>query len=97
MKRLKKSTIIPLALLVYLGGMAYIGRAHFTADDRMFYFGILGVTFVIIILLHFLLKKKEKYQPLQKERDVQAVSLWLPQTPLALVNLNSTKEKVPII
>lgn len=67
MKRLKKSTIIPLALLVYLGGMAYIGRAHFTADDRMFYFGILGVTFVIIILLHFLLKKKEKYQQKRKE------------------------------
>ena len=33
MKRYKKSTIIPLALFVYLIGMSYIGRSHFFAGD----------------------------------------------------------------
>lgn len=73
MKRLKKSTIIPLALLVYLAGMSYIGRGHFMAGDRMFYFGILGITFAIIILLHFLLKKKEKYQQKRKEEAENSI------------------------
>ena len=62
MKRYKKSTIIPLALLVYLIGMAYIGRSHFYAGEYVFYFGVIGVTLFIIVLLHFMLKKREKMQ-----------------------------------
>ncbi len=62
MKRYKKSTIIPLALLVYLIGMSYIGRSHFYAGEYAFYFGVIGVTLLIIVLLHFMLKKREKMQ-----------------------------------
>jgi quinol-cytochrome oxidoreductase complex cytochrome b subunit len=62
MKRYKKSTIIPLALLVYLIGMSYIGRLHFYAGEYVFYFGVIGVTLFIIVLLHFMLKKREKMQ-----------------------------------
>ncbi len=67
MKRFKKSTIIPLALLVYLAGMAYIGRSHFLAGDYLFYFGIIGATLAIVIILHFVLKKKEKLQQKREE------------------------------
>lgn len=62
MKRYKKSTIIPLALLAYLIGMSYIGRSHFYAGEYVFYFGVIGVTLFIIVLLHFMLKKREKLQ-----------------------------------
>lgn len=67
MRRYKRSTIIPLALLVYLAGMAYIGRSYFLAGDYTFYFGVIGATLLIIVLLHFSLKKKEKLQ--QKRED----------------------------
>ncbi len=67
MKRYKKSTIIPLALLIYLAGMAYIGKAHFIAGNYTFYFGVIGTTLLIIVLLHFMLKKREKLQ--QKRRE----------------------------
>ena len=66
MKRYKKSTIIPLALFVYLIGMSYIGHSHFFAGDYVFYFGVIGATLLIIVLLHFMLKKREK---VQQKRD----------------------------
>ena len=69
MKKLKKSTIIPLALLIYLIAMAYIGRHHYLAGDYLFYFGIIAATLIIIIVLHFVLKKKEKLQ--QRNKDLE--------------------------
>ncbi len=56
---MKKSTLIPLILTVYLIGMAAWGY-HFWADgtySSLRYFGVIGVTLVIIVLLHFHLKK----------------------------------------
>lgn len=69
MKRYKKSTIIPIALFVYLAGMAYIGRSHFLAGDYTFYFGVIGATLLIIVLLHFMLKKREKLQQ-KREKEL---------------------------
>lgn len=62
----KKSTIIPLALLAYLGVMSYVGLPIFKEGRYLYYFGILGVSLVVIILLHFSLKRKER---LRKERE----------------------------
>ncbi len=62
----KKSTWLPLILLVYLLAMAYIGRQQVVAGKYLQYFGVLGVSLVVIVLLHFVLKKKER---LRKERD----------------------------
>jgi len=67
MKRFKKSTIVPLALLIYLIAMAYIGRSYYFAGEYLFYFGIIGATLIIILILHFLLKKKEKIQQNKKQ------------------------------
>ncbi len=67
MKRIKKSTVIPLALFAYLAVMAVMGYSYYEAGNYLFYFGVIGVTLIIIVLLHFTLKKRGKQQ--QKRED----------------------------
>lgn len=57
---MKKSTYLPILLMVYLAVMSYIGRNEFFAGNYAYYFGIIGGTLVCIILLHFFLKKQGK-------------------------------------
>ena len=47
--KLKRSTIVPSLLGVYLLVMAAIG-----------YFGVLAISAIVIVLLHFNLKKQER-------------------------------------
>ncbi len=63
---MKRSTIIPLALLAYLGVMCYVGYPIYQAGNFTKYFGIIGGTLVVIVLLHFALKKRER---LRRERE----------------------------
>lgn len=65
---MKKSTYIPLLLLVYLRVMSYIGRGEFYAGNYLYYFGIIGTTLLCIILLHFFMKKRDKLRK-QREND----------------------------
>lgn len=60
MKSVKWSTALPLILLAYLGFMAYIGYPHLLAGEYLFYFGIVGISLVIILALHIVLRKKEQ-------------------------------------
>lgn len=66
--RAKKSAVLPLVLLVYLGVMAYIGWPAYVNGQTspLQYFGIIGLTLAIIILLHFSLKRRER---LRRERE----------------------------
>ncbi|MDE6276903.1 MAG: hypothetical protein K2M06_02225 [Muribaculaceae bacterium] len=59
---MKRSTIIPLVLLVYLAVMAYIGWPDYAAGrtSALFYFGVIVITLVILVLLHFNLKRREQ-------------------------------------
>ncbi|MCM1292595.1 MAG: hypothetical protein NC111_05315 [Bacteroides sp.] len=57
--KIRKSTILPLALFVYLLVMAFIGRGMLTDGRWIEYVVIFGVTLVCIVLLHFTLKKRE--------------------------------------
>ncbi|MBD5316239.1 MAG: hypothetical protein HDS11_01015 [Bacteroides sp.] len=66
MKRLPKSTVLPLVLLVYLGIMSVIGYPEFQAGNYLYYFGIICATLLCIILLHFSLKRRER---LRRERE----------------------------
>lgn len=66
MKRIPRSTLIPLLLLVYLAVMAYIGRGEFQRGNYLYYFGIIGATLVCIVLLHFVMKRRER---LRRERE----------------------------
>lgn len=63
---MKRSTTIPLLLLVYLAVMSYVGRGELTAGNYLFYFGVIGITLVCIVLLHFSLKRRER---LRRERE----------------------------
>ncbi len=59
--RMKRSTVIPLALLVYLAVMSYIGLPEYRQGHYAYYFGIIGVTLLLIALLRvFLLKQEQK-------------------------------------
>lgn len=59
-KKIPRSTWLPALLLIYLAAMSYIGRGELAAGNYLYYFGIIALTLVIIITLHFVLKKREK-------------------------------------
>ncbi|WP_297072113.1 hypothetical protein [uncultured Duncaniella sp.] len=58
--KLRRSTFIPSLLLIYLGVMSYIGYPEFQQGHYLYYFGVIGVTLVIIAILHLFLKKRER-------------------------------------
>lgn len=58
--KIKRSTLIPALLLAYLAVMSYIGYPEFQAGHYLYYFGVIGVTLVIILVLHIFLKKRER-------------------------------------
>lgn len=65
--KIKRSTLIPAILAVYLAVMAWIGYPEYAAGhtSALYYFGIIAITIVILILLHFSLKRRER---LRRER-----------------------------
>ncbi|MCM1355690.1 MAG: hypothetical protein NC212_04705 [Staphylococcus sp.] len=58
--KFRPSTFIPAILLLYLGVMSYIGFPEFQQGHYLYYFGVIGVTLVIIAVLHLFLKKRER-------------------------------------
>ena len=70
--KIARSTLIPLILLVYLAVMSYIGYPAY-ADGRtsaLYYFGVIGVTLAVIVLLHFNLKRRERLRS-EREADIR--------------------------
>lgn len=65
---MKKSNLITIILLIYLGVMAYIGWPKFEAGQYVEYFAIILVTLIVIFLLRVVLRKKER---LKRERQQQ--------------------------
>jgi hypothetical protein len=63
-----KAVVIPLALLAYLGIMSYIGYDGYASGEFsvLYYFGVIAVSLLVIILLHFSLKRRER---LRRERE----------------------------
>lgn len=63
-----KSIIIPLALLIYLAVMCYIGYDGYVSGEfsALYYYGVIAGSLLVIILLHFSLKRRER---LRKERE----------------------------
>ncbi|MBR1881441.1 MAG: hypothetical protein IJ808_00250 [Muribaculaceae bacterium] len=58
MKRINRSTWLPLALLVYLAVIAYMSRSRVNDGDGLFYFGVIIFSLIVIGLLHWALRKK---------------------------------------
>lgn len=61
--KLRRSIFIPLILLVYLAVMSYIGFPEYRQGHYFYYFGVIGLTLIIIALLHLFLKKRERQRP----------------------------------
>ena len=70
MRKMKKSIIIPLALLIYLVVIAWVSRDRYYAGEYLHYFGVIGVSAAIIVALHFVFKKKERLKE-ERERDME--------------------------
>ncbi len=66
--KLKRSTVIPIVLLIYLAVMSYIGYPDYATGiyTPLYYFGIIGATLIVIFLLHLSLKRRER---LKRERE----------------------------
>lgn len=58
----KRSTVLPLILLVYLCGMSWIGYKSVRTGETSVttYVLTIVVTLALIVALHFFLKKREK-------------------------------------
>lgn len=66
-KKSYKHIIIPLCLLIYLGIMAYIGREELQEQNgAIFYYGKIALGLLVLVMLHFVLKRKAK---LRKQRE----------------------------
>ncbi|MCH5216432.1 MAG: hypothetical protein J1F10_05775 [Muribaculaceae bacterium] len=71
MNKIKQSVLIPLLLTIYLIIMVSIfGMRYYHAGEYLFFFGITVATLVIIIALHFLLKRKERLRR-EREEDIE--------------------------
>lgn len=73
-RRIPRSTLIPLLLLVYLAVMSYIGWGNYSKGETsaLHYFGTIGVTLFILVLLHFNLKRREALRQKRREADEAA-------------------------
>ena len=59
-KNSRRSIVVPLALLVYLAVMAWMGRGRLHSGQYLYYFGVIGGSLLIIVLLFFVLRKRER-------------------------------------
>ena len=57
---MKRSTLLPLGLLLYLAVMAYLGLPHLRAGEFLFYFGVLAGSLLIILLLWLVLRRRDR-------------------------------------
>lgn len=57
--KLRRSTLIPLLLLAYLGVMSWIGLDELRAGHYLYYFGIIIASLVCIALLHIRMRRRE--------------------------------------
>ncbi|WP_455674031.1 hypothetical protein [Phocaeicola sp.] len=71
MRKYKKSTWLPVALLIYVTVMAaYFLPRNTEISDTEKYITI-GVSYLIIILLWIVLRKQEKRREQEKQRDLE--------------------------
>lgn len=68
--KLKKSILLPAALLIYTLVLAYLGRDMLVEGGKKEYLATLGISLLIIVLLYIVLKKKEKAKA-KKSNDFQ--------------------------
>lgn len=65
---MKRYDIIALLLVIYLAVMAYFGRGMLLSGNYWEYFSIIGVTLLVIFILRWAMKRREKNQRRTKEK-----------------------------
>ena len=72
-RRIKRSTLIPAILFVYLAVMAAMGYPEYAAgrQSALYYFGIIAITLIVLVLLHFSLKRRERLRE-ERENDIDS-------------------------
>lgn len=70
--KLRRSTVLPACLAIYLAVMAVIGYDGYAGGQTspLMYFGTIAVTIVIIVLLHFNLRRRERLRR-ERENDIE--------------------------
>lgn len=68
-KKLRKSTWLALALFIYISAMAVYFLPRNTEISETEKYITLGVSYIIVIVLWFVLRKKEKFKE-RREKDV---------------------------
>lgn len=70
--KIKRSTLIPAVLLIYLAIMCIPGYKQYAAGTMSVteYFGIIGVTLAVIVTLHFTIKRRERLRA-EREADMK--------------------------
>ncbi len=71
----KKSVFIPIFLLIYLGVMCRVGYPAYANGQTsgLQYFGVIAATLVVIVLLHFSLRRRERLKA-EREADMHRVA-----------------------
>ena len=56
----RRTIVVPLALLVYLAVLAWMGRGHLVSGHHLYYFGVIGASLLIILVLFFVLRWRDR-------------------------------------
>lgn len=68
--KVKSHIWIPLIMLVYLGCMSYMYKDDLLTAGRYFqFYGTIGIELVVITLLYFFLKRRNRLRAERKERE----------------------------
>lgn len=68
----KRHILIPTVLLVYLAVMSAIAYPDYRSGVHtpLFYFGVIGTTLVVIVLLYFFMRKRDRLRG-EREADMR--------------------------
>lgn len=66
--KLRRSTVLPAILTIYLAVMAYIGRGELRDGNYLYYFGVIAITLACIVLLRLNLLRREKRADRKRNR-----------------------------
>ena len=67
--KFKRYDIIALLLVIYLAVMAYFGRGMLLSGNYWEYFSIIGVTLLVIFILRWAMKRREKIREERRKKQ----------------------------
>lgn len=69
MRKLRKSILLPILLLIYLAGLSYFTLSEYLEkQNHLEYWGTISATIVIIVALHYVLRAREKKERYKRDK-----------------------------